>query len=297
MAQFSARGWPQAVAAAAGTALLAMFVPLLFPAMWVSAACVGMPTLRHGWLSGARTGVVAFIMVAAVLLLTAGGYAPALVVLLGVWLPMLLVCAVLRSTISLQWALLTAAGLGALVVIGSYGVLGDPVAWWRSQLAVFTPAFEQLGVTGVTVDALLTAMARSMTPGLGMMLCVWTVLGLLLARAWQAGLYNPGGFGTEFRALRFGKKTALVAVGLWLLGELAGWPLLLSLGWVLGVLFALQTLAVGHAAVHARRMGIGWLIALYVLLVLAVPGIYPIVVFGMVDNFIDVRKRWRHASA
>ena len=297
MARFCARGWLQAASAAAATALLAMLIPLLFPAMWVSAACVGMPALRHGWLHGARIGIVAFIMVAAMLSLTAGGYAPALGVVLGVWLPVLLVCAVLRSTVSLQWALLATAGLGALVVIGNYGLLGDPVAWWRLRLAAFEPALEQLGITGAAADVMLTAMAQSMTLGLGMTLCVWAVLGLLLARAWQAGLYNPGGFGVEFRALRFGKETALVAMALWVLGEVAGWPLLLSLGWVLGVLFALQTLAVGHAAVHARRMRIGWLIALYVLLVLAVPGIYPIVVFGVVDNFIDVRKRWCPVSA
>ena len=297
IARFSAKGWLQAALAAAATALSAMFVPLLFPAVWVSSACVAMPALRHGWLFGARVGVAAFVMVAGVLWLATGAYAPAVGMLAGVWLPVLLVAMVLRSTVSLSSALLAAAGLGALVVLASYGLLGDPAAWWRTRLAGFAPEFEAWGIDAETADTMLAAMAQSLTLGLGMMVCIWTTLGLLLARAWQAGLYNPGGFGAAFRALRFGKTAALATAGLLVLGEAAAWPLLSALGWVLGVLFALQTLAVAHAVVHAGRLGSGWLIALYVLLVLGIPSIYPIAAFGMADNFVDVRRRWGGASA
>jgi hypothetical protein len=57
------------------------------------------------------------------------------------------------------------------------------------------------------------------------------VMCLLLARYWQAALYNPGGFGSEFRALYYPPAVAVVlallAIGLASLGlEFRTWALI-----------------------------------------------------------------------
>ena len=49
---------------------------------------------------------------------------------------------------------------------------------------------------------------------------IGTFLSLYLARWWQATIYNPGGFGKEFRALNLGKTTALVAMAIALVATL-----------------------------------------------------------------------------
>src|SRR5690606_20902856 len=90
-----------------------------------------------------------------------------------------------------------------------------------------------------------------------------SVLCLLLARYWQAALYNPGGFGVEFRALRYpaGVTTLLVAVavGLIVFGlQLRTWSMIC----VIPLTFA--GLALIHARVAVRGGGSTWLVIFYI---------------------------------
>ena len=124
---------------------------------------------------------------------------------------------------------------------------------------------------------------------------------LFLARGWQAGLYNPGGFGAEFRALRLGRRFALATA---LIGAVAALPIrgavvTIAADALLALLlvYLLQGLALVHALVHtrvvrppARR---GWLGAVYVVLLFAAPNIVPLLaMMGWVDAWVDMRKRW-----
>jgi uncharacterized protein YybS (DUF2232 family) len=60
---------------------------------------------------------------------------------------------------------------------------------------------------------------------------------------------------------------------------------------VLLVPFVIQALAVAHALVHSRGMDKGWLVALYLLLVVANGHMLLLLGFiGAVDNWIDFRR-------
>jgi uncharacterized protein YybS (DUF2232 family) len=61
---------------------------------------------------------------------------------------------------------------------------------------------------------------------------------------------------------------------------------------VLLVVYILQGLAVVHAVVHSRQVHRGWLIGLYMVLLMAAPEMMPVLaLLGWMDAWIDVRAR------
>jgi uncharacterized protein YybS (DUF2232 family) len=109
-------------------------------------------------------------------------------------------------------------------------------------------------------------------------------------------LFNPGGFGTEFRELAL-PRAALLASGiaaLLLLVDRAGAVVLPGAGdacVILMVLFAFQGLAVIHFRARRRALADGWLAGMYVLLVLMPQLVGPLLAStGLVDSVAD----WRH---
>jgi len=122
----------------------------------------------------------------------------------------------------------------------------------------------------------------------------------LLARSWQAQLYNPGGFRVEFHALRVSRTLGLVALpvlGPTLLMGAEAPALARDLGLLLAPMFFLQGLAVAHAVVARTSMQNGWLVALYVLLFFAMPyAEILVVVIGLADVFADFRGRTKPAA-
>jgi hypothetical protein len=143
----------------------------------------------------------------------------------------------------------------------------------------------------------LPALARWMTALMVAALVFGVLLSLLLARAWQAGLYNPGGFGAEFRTLALGRRFALAAL---LIGALAALPQLGAVATLaaemlltLLLVYLLQGLALVHALVRSLHAQRGWLIGVYVLLVLAAAQVLPLLaLLGWMDAWIDVRGRF-----
>jgi hypothetical protein len=110
---------------------------------------------------------------------------------------------------------------------------------------------------------------------------------MLLARYWQALLYNPGGFQQEFHNLRFDWRLMLVWLAV-ILGGVAGIPPLSDWLLIFCMVPILNALAVVHKVVAVRKMGTTWLILAYLLLFIAAPAF---VLLGFVDSVIDIRRR------
>ena len=126
---------------------------------------------------------------------------------------------------------------------------------------------------------------------LAALLQITTLLSLMLGRYWQALLYNPGGFGLEFRALRFSPAPAMVL--------LAGMLLAPSLGVQAAMLAPLCSvplvfagIALVHGLVAQNRMSRFWLVGLYVTLALFMQLLYPLLaILAIVDSLFDFRGR------
>lgn len=283
LAQFVMRGPMQAGAVAA----VATAVPLLF---WAGAAVVGLVILRLGISQGLNIGLWA--------LLPALGWAwvgqdpTALAVLLQV----ALMASVLRASLSWERALLAGGALtlvmGALLPL-LYPQLLDQLVSAGVQLYDSYNVEVAPGQGGQLEPVIRRTMIASMA---GMFLAMG-ILMTMLARSWQAGLYNPGGFRKEFHDFRLSAPTAIGCVVAMVAGPYLGLnPLLLA--WAAGLPLFIAAVALVHGVVGLRNMGTPWLVAFYVALVLLGPSLmFLLLVLAFVDSWLDIRGRIRSSGS
>lgn len=280
LAEFIMRSRMQATLVVAAAAAL----PMLF---WLSAAAGSLVLLRRG-LSDAL-GIVVWALLPA-LVWWYFGEPRTLLVLLGT----LGLALVLRTSASWPRVLLLSIGLGVIysLVLGSF--FGELIAATVSEIQVLLPkvlegVYEQLTVVE---QAKLDSLLKPVMVGLmAAVLQMVSLLALLLGRYWQAQLYNPGGFGSEFRALRL---PAPLAVGLLLVMLVAP-----NFGVELAMLMPLCSvplvfagMALLHGLVTKGKLARFWLVGLYVSLLLFMQLVYPLLVMlAVVDSLIDFRGR------
>jgi len=124
-------------------------------------------------------------------------------------------------------------------------------------------------------------------------LALLSIISLIIARNWQAILYNPNGFGEEFRQIQLGKQ---LAIGLLLgiaLAVLSNSQMITELIMVALAIFMFQGISLVHAIAKQREMNDGWLIAFYIVMfLLLIQMIVLLATFGIIDNFVDFRKKY-----
>ncbi len=297
------RGHLQAMLVASGLLLLALvLMPLSWPLSFFSGAVVGLITLVKGSREGLLILLGGGLFVFLLGLLAPGNPVAVTGFAMLVWLPVWLLAMVLRQSMSLSLALLLGGLLGMAVVSGFFLLTGDPAAWWYQHFTTdVLPMLEKAGMVfddRARLEADLEQASRLMTGSLTAILLLSAVLGLFIARRWQAGLYNPGGFQEAFHQLRFGVSAALVALALLAASFLSSgvWSeLLVNMLAPVIVVFLFQGLAIGHALVKAWSLKQVWLVALYVLLLSGLP-FSPLLLalLGIVDNWLDLRSKFGH---
>ncbi len=277
LAQFVMRGPLQAGAVAAVTTA----IPLLF---WVGAAVIGLVILRLGLVQGLNIGLWA--------LLPALGWSwigndpTALAVLLQV----ALMAAMLRTTLSWERALLSGSVLA--LVTG----LALPV--------LFPGMFDELVQTGVSFyqemnpevasqlgDQLDVVIRNTMNASLAGTFLACAIAVSMLARAWQAALYNPGGFRREFHSFRLSRGgSALCGIAI-ILAPVSGInPVLLA--WVAGLPLLVAALALVHGVMGLKAKGPFWLVMFYLALLLMGWTISVLLLLlAFVDSWLDIRGR------
>ena len=278
LASFIMRSRVTAVLFVAGTSL----VPFM---AWLANAALALVSLRRGSLEGLIIVGGAVAVLAVIELILTGQPGGVVALLLLVWLPILLVTAILRSTVSLPLALSVASGMGVILLLGWSLSVPDPEAFWQAQLAEMGTelAPEQR-------QEIIQFFGRHLAAFLVIGLWLNILIGLLLGRYWQALLYNPGGFQQEFHAFRLDWRLGLVGIGVILASLVAGEAggLLSGLTLVFAALFLVQTVAVAHALVAARNWGWWPLVVVYGLMPFAA---MPMALLGMLDTLMDFRRR------
>ncbi|UVE17541.1 hypothetical protein NVV93_18535 [Pseudomonas sp. LS44] len=280
LAEFIMRGRMQATLVVVGSAAL----PLLF---WLSAAAGCLVLLRRG-LNDALSILVWALLPAVgwwyfgdprVLMMLFGSLGLALLLRAGhSWARVLLASVVV--------------GLVYGLVLGSvFRELIDAVVTELQKLMpqALGELHQQLSVDErARLDALL---APVLTGLLAALLQVVSLLCLMLGRFWQATLYNPGGFGREFRAVKLPPALAMLLLAGMLLGPNLGMQAAM-LTPLCSVPLGFAGLALMHGLVADGRLGRFWLVGLYVTLLLFMQLIYPLlVVLAIVDSLIDFRGR------
>ncbi len=254
--------------------------------------------------AGARTSVLVLLGAALVTGILAGllmqqGMAVVVTSLL-LWVPVWLVAVVLRETRSLALAMLVSSGLAMAGVLLVFTVFGDPGQWWLEHLqALIDSVAAQQEVDIAPLNEFAEQVAPFMTGALAAGLSFATLTGLLLGRWWQSLLVKPGALRKEFYALRLNRLLSLFGLAIIALAALGfGVVSTLALQWVLvvTVLFLFVGLAVVHATLANLKAARGWLIAVYVLMSLLPQALLLVVVVGMLDPWLDLRRRTAKAE-
>jgi hypothetical protein len=295
LAQFIMRGRSQAILVVSFFTILSWLLSL---ASLLAAAALALPALRRGPQEGliVAAGSLPVVAIAGQLLMgsaiEAAGFA------LVIWIPMLLVSWVLRATTNLSSAVLATVGLGLVSVVGFYAIVDDVAGFWHHQFeAILKPILDQQSQAAgdVPIAVTLDLFSRYATGSVAAGSALSVILSLFVARWWQAGLYNPGGFRTEFLALGLGKPAGflliiLIALIFVLGGEGRLFVANLVLPGFVGSMIA--GFAVMHSLLAQHPSGKFWLTGLYIGIMFVTPLILLVSLVGLTDAWFD----WRHRS-
>ena len=291
---FSLRGDPQLALVSLLTLALAWVFP---PFGWVSGALIALALLRRGSWAAVKGMLLAAFLFAAVLTLFLGqNLGASLLLPLLYWLPPLLPAWVLRRSVNLSAALLSSALLWILVIT-LFHALSDPAALWRDLVDVQVAAAEELNpdLEAVDLRALLHSYSDYIAGGLASVFFLFSLVSLMLARAWQSKLFNPGGFRQEYLGLSFGRIPAAAAALVLALSLLLAASLWGNIAFLVVFLFMVQGAAVFHALASARGLGNGMILFIYALLLAAI--FLPLILWayaivGLADNVLNFRTRF-----
>jgi len=276
LAEYVMKGRSQAILAvvfATGTVLFA----------WLGAAIVALVTLREGTRQG---GYVLFWgLLPATYLATIGDTGP-MVTLLGA----ALTAVALRATGSWSWALVTAVGSGLLtaVVLSTAGA-----GYVELILQLLRETFAEIAKQSNNPEAgsqLVLPTALQIAGLMGLTNAFTAAMCLLLARWWQALLYNPGGFQAEFHRLRLAPQLTVLLIALGLALSLMGPDFRF---WA--VIFALPLVFSGFALMHGlagqRQLKNSWLGLLYGSWLMLTPVRVLVLLLAVADSWLDFRSR------
>ena len=280
LAQWAMKGRWQATVAAAGC----FAIPLLF---WLGAAVVALVILRHGLREGGK--VVLWSLLPAIAWLAMGDPTP-LLAAAGTAVAAL----VLRQTIRLDRAVVVAGVLGILAYVLLPYLLADvlPAVEEASQKAV-SEALQNDPEFLARLQPMIGPMISGVLAALHVLVII---LCLLLGRYWQSALFNPGGFGREFKQLRLPLAYSLPA----LLASLAAGQLQPELAGVTPVLtvpLMIAGLALFHGLVAKSQASPNWMVLVYLALVVFGPYMYTLLIFGaLLDSLVDFRARLKDTA-
>lgn len=269
------RGTPYAAAGAA----VSTAIPWLF---WLGAAVAALFTLRHGL--AAALPVILAAAVPAGWWWTQGDIIPLASVLLVV-----LMAVVLRSRLHWSEALiagtLAAAAMIQLEIFLPPGGAGPVLEQLRQGSPDIAAMLAELSRQGMDTEQLAGLLISGVT---ALIVLLAAVACLALARGWQAGLYNPGGFREEFHGLRLAPRELGALVVLGVLGAVLQLPALGMLSWVP---LLVAGIALVHGFIGLKGMNGLWLVAFYVLLITTWPMILIVLLLAFIDTFADFRGR------
>lgn len=290
LARFILRGQSQAALVTASMAILGLAVP---PAAWISAAAVVLVTLVNGPRSGLITTAMSLVGAAIFAFLIFSAPEVAVIFVLIAWLPAWLIATVLRQTVSLAYSLQILTLMSLLAVVMLYLLYPNIGELWREPLDIMVKQLAEQSTDFTLAELKQTEdWIIEFLPGLfASSIMFGTMVSLFLGRWWQAVLYNPGGFGKEFRSLNLGKVSALCAMALMLIAAIVDSVFAVAMVTVVFVLYGMQSLSLLHAAIEIRKVNAAWLFLIYLIMFFVPHVLLLLMLASFADPWLDIRQR------
>lgn len=275
LAEFVMRGKAQAIA----IAMLAIATDIF---AWAGASIVALVILRRGVKEGIT--VLLWSSLPAMVLAMWGDVSP-LAGLLGT----AAVAIVLRMTVSLPLALV-AAVLSGVVTGLALSLFAKP--YIEEVVRFIAELFTQLqNQAGAEAASYLQAPNATQVLGfLGLGNTITVVTCLIIARWWQAMLYNPGGFRQEFHGLRLTPPLTVLLLVMGIAMSLLG-PDYRFWAFIVVVPFVFAGFALVHSVVAQKQLSGHWLGFFYMVWLFLDPLKLLLVLVVIADSWIDIRGR------
>ena len=295
LARYMMRGRVQAIGSIVSLALLSLLVS---PLAIFTTAGVALVTLVHGYREGLKSLIVATVILTVFTGVALNQPAIGMELALKFWLPVWFLASIVIIKSSMSLAIVVAATLSCLLVLGFY-IFSDPAAHWYEVInKQLLPMLKEAGMKiqeGPEAEKLWQFMSKIMTGSALALFLALQTMSLLLARWWQALLYNPGGFTQEFRQLRFGMVTANIALATTIFAFTTVNEMVLNLFFIMIVLMMFQGLAVIHNLVAKCKLSPSLLIGVYVIMLFTLQhgaiGLLLVALIGLLDNWLNLRFR------
>ena len=284
----------QAVMVASTLALLSL---LIAPVSIVSTAAIALITLRKGTGEGFLVLLISVLAASFLGMFLFGNFQFALAYGLILWLPIWLIAILLRVGRQLSLVVEIAVSLGVATVIGFYAFNAEPNLIWSELLNRMLEPMLSSAPEHVSVEDMkksLNVIAHYMTGIMAAGSVSGLLLGLLLARWWQALLFNPGGFRQEFLTLKTRHAFALGTVAVVIVALMTD-GMFSEMAWnVIIPLFVLYTFigtAVFHVLLAARKAGRLLLPLFYVVIFVIPQSLIPVALIGLSDTWLNLRYK------
>ena len=262
----------------------------------ISGSIVALVTMRIGCLAGLKLAFTSVIFFSLFQFFMTG-HAPLTALYISIIvlaLPILLGVALDGSSNQALPLLIVACGLILFSLV--FRVLtGDADQFWYQQISPILNALQEANGSILSEQAVVQMSSQMQHIFLVLIFLSYTAI-IFLARWWQSELYNSGGFGFEFRAVRMPKGALYVVAiaGLMVaLDTVSNFDVAFVTDCfiILVLLFSFQGLAVVHAKIYTNNLPVGWLIGLYLLLAI-VPQLVGLVLAttGVADSLADFRR-------
>jgi len=274
--------------------IVSTLVSLMLPPMIVfSSAAIALITLRKGW----QQGIIYSLLATATLMVISGflqqDVSRGLLAGLVTWLPILFVASFLAITNSWDKTLQLILVIAVVGVLLFHLLYPNAATFWIELLEPLKPLLQKsYQFSDAKIDESIKLASQWMTGTFAAAFALLTIISLMIARNWQALLFNPGGFGEEFRQIRIGKQATIGLLAAMALAVFTNNQMIIELIMVAIAIFMFQGISLAHGLVKLRGMGVGWLIALYALIfILLIQMIVLLATFGVIDNYVDFRKK------
>ncbi len=295
IAAFVLRGRNQAILSVIGFATLALFFT---PFGLFSAASIGLVTLVHGARQGLMITIIASVFM---LLITgiSGRIGLGFEYIIFYWLPMWFLARLLGRYNSLSHTVMVASGLGFIASIVLAVLYSNYEAEWNKLIIEnFMPIFEnaKMDMSKDDIRLFLINVGKWVVQYGAAYWVLSMSASLFIARWWQSLVFHPGGFGEEYRQLRFGLISAIAGLALFALAFIVNTGLLgeifVSVAAIIVLVFLFQGLAIAHYVAAARKLRAVWLFIVYIAMLLLMPyELLLIALIGLSDNWVNYRSR------
>jgi uncharacterized protein YybS (DUF2232 family) len=288
---------------AMGLAFALAFIPLVGTVSILIAAFI---TLRRGAGEGFLLLIAAAILPTIILCMGApAGEADSLSatdILLAIGLTNVLTwvfAVLLRRFGSWNMLLQTAAVLSLVTVLVVHLINPDVQQMWQTRLTnYFTYAMQtasdlsagELTTQRAMISRVMTTLSPFATGFVTMFVVFYALLQVLLARWWQAAIYNPGGLRKELCEIRLSYAAGIVCIAGFALSFIDN-KVISDMMPVMYFTFSLAGFSILHVMTSKSKTGWFWNCLVYIAMIVMPISMALIAALGLLDTFFDLRRR------